>query len=214
MVAFEQSGGEIRRFQPPKSTSYRPVAVAVADGSLYVADMANHAVDVYSTQTGRMLRSVGGRGSSTARTYYPSGLSVDAAGQTYVADMMNARVQVFDADGRFTRTFGTPGNRYGSLGTPKDIAVGPDGVAFVADAQFGCIHLFDPHGRVLMVIGGPRDQPGGTPLPNGMAIATLLPEKLLDLVPDGFKACYYVWVSNTTGQKRLALFAVGALEPS
>ena len=190
------SCGEIRRFQPPKSTSYRPVAVAVVDGSLYVADMANHAVDVYSTQTGRMLRSVGGRGSSTARTYYPSGLSVDAAGQTYVADMMNARVQVFDADGRFTRTFGTPGNRYGSLGTPKDIAVGPDGVSFVADAQFGCIHLFDPHGRVLMVIGGPRNEPGGTPLPNGMAIATLLPEKLLDLVPDGFKACYYVCWSS------------------
>ncbi len=214
VVAFEQSGSEIRRFQHPKTTNYRPVSVAVAGGALCVADMANHSVDVYSTETGRLLRSMGGRGSSTGRTYYPSGLSVDAAGQTYVADMMNARVQVFDSSGHFTRTFGTPGNRYGSLGTPKDIAVGPDGVSFVADAQFGCIHLFDPDGRVLMVIGGPRDEPGGTPLPNGMAIATLLPEKLLDLVPDGFKACYYVWVSNTTGQKRLALFAVGTAEPS
>ena len=100
------------------------------------------------------------------------------------------------------------------MGTPKDIAVGPDGISFVADAQFGCVHLFDPEGRVLLVIGGPRDEPGGTPLPNGMAIATLLPEKLLDLVPVGFKARYYVWVSNTTGQKRLALFAVGTTEPS
>ncbi len=214
VVAFELSGSEIRRFQPPKTTDYRPVAVAVTGGALYVADMANHSVDVYSTETGRLLRSMGGRGSSTGRTYYPSGISVDAAGQTYVADMMNARVQVFDSGGRFTRTFGSPGNRYGSLGMPKDIAVGPDGVSFVADAQFACIHLFDPDGRLLMVIGGPRDEPGGTPLPNGMAIATLLPEKLLDLVPHGFKARYYVWVSNTTGQKRLGLFAVGLAEPS
>ncbi len=84
----------------------------------------------------------------------------------------------------------------------------------MADARLGCIRLLDPHGRVLMVIGGPRDEPGGTPLPNGMAIATLLPEKLLDLVPHGFKARYYVWVSNTTGQERLALFAVGIAEPS
>lgn len=213
VVAFEHSGSEIRRFRPPKATAYRPVAVAVAGGALYVADMANHSVDVYSTQTGRWLRSVGGRGSSTGKTYYPSGISIDAAGQTYVADMMNARVQVFDRSGQFTRTFGSPGKRYGSLGTPKDVAVGPDGVSFVADAQFGCIHLFDPDGRVLMVIGGPRDEPGGTPLPNGMAIATLLPETLLNLVPDGFKARYYVWVSNTTGQKRLALFAVGTAEP-
>ena len=150
--------------------------------------MANHSVDVYSTQTGRWLRSVGGRGSSTGKTYYPSGISIDAAGHTYVADMMNARVQVFDRSGQFTRTFGSPGKRYGSLGTPKDVAVGPDGVSFVADAQFGCIHLFDPDGRVLMVIGGPRDEPGGTPLPEGMATATLIPEKLLDLVPHGFKA--------------------------
>ena len=213
VVAFEQSGSEIRRFRPPKTTNYRPVAVAVARGALYVADMANHSVDVYSTETGRWLRFMGGRGSSRGRTYYPAGISVDAAGQTFVADMMNARVQVFDSSGHFSRAFGSPGNRYGSLGTPKDIAVGPDGISFVADAQFGCVHLFDPDGRVLMVIGGPRDEPGGTPLPNGIAIAAQLPEKLLDLVPDGFETRYYVWVSNTTGQKRLALFAVGSGAP-
>ncbi len=214
VVAFEPSGSEITRFKPPKTVNYRPVALAVIGGALYVADMANHAVDVYSTETGRRLRSLGGRSSGTGRTYYPSGISVDAAGQTYVAELMSARVQVFDRSGHFIRAFGSPGNRYGSLGMPKDIAVGPDGVSFVADAQFQCIHLFDPRGRVLMVIGGPRDEPGGTPLPNGIAIATLLPEKLLDLVPDGFKARYYVWVSNTTGQQRLALFAVGAGELS
>ncbi len=214
VVAFEQSGSEIRRFQPPKTTSYRPVAVAVTGGALYVADMANHAVDVYSTQSGRLLRSIGERGSSTGRAYYPSGVAVDAAGQVYVSFMMNARVQVFDNDGRFTRTFGAAGNRYGSLGTPKDIAVGPDGVSFVADAQFGCVHLFDPDGRLLLVLGGPRDEPGGTPLPNGIAIATLLPQSLRDLVPAGFQARYYVWVSNTTGRKRLALFAVGSSEPT
>ena len=45
---------------------------------------------------------------------------------------------------------------------------------------------------MLMVIGGTHDKPGGTPLPEGMATATLIPEKLLDLVPDGFKARYYV----------------------
>ncbi len=214
VIAFDPSGSEIRRFQPPHATEYRPVAVAVSGSALSVADMTSHSIDVYSIPTGRVIRSIGERGSSSSSDSYPSGVSLDAAGQVYVSFMMNARVQVFDTDGRLARTIGMPGNRYGSLGTPKDIAVGPDGVSFVADAQFGCIHLFDPDGRVLLVIGGPRDEPGGTPLPNGMAIATLLPEKLLDLVPVGFKARYYVWVSNTTGQKRLALFAVGTTEPS
>ncbi len=214
VVAFEQSGTEIRRFHPPLPTEYRPAAVATTAGALYVADMANHSVDVYSTETGRWLRSLGGRGSSTGKTYYPSGISVDAAGQTYVADMMNARVQVFDINGRFARAFGAAGNRYGSLGTPKDIAVGPDGISFVADAQFGCVHLFDPDGRLLLVLGGPRDEPGGTPLPNSIAVASLLPKSLRDLVPKGFQPRYYIWVSNTTGRKRLALFAVGSSEPT
>ena len=213
VIAFDPAGGEIKRYQPPHPTEYRPAAVAVSGDTLYVADMTSHAIDAYSIQTGQLIRSIGEHGSSTNRAFYPSGLAVDAAGQVFVSFMMNARVQVFNSDGRLTRTFASPGNRYGSLGTPKDIAVGPDGVSFVADAQCGCIHLFDPEGRVLLVIGGHRDEPGGTPLPNGMAIATLLPEKLLDLVPVGFKVHYYVWVSNTTGQQRLALFAVGTTEP-
>ncbi len=213
VVGFDPASQEIRRFRPGDRSNYRPVAVAVSKTDLYVADIVNHRVDIYSTETGKLSKSLGRPGSREGDFYYPSGVAVGPGGRIYVADMMNARVQVFDEKGNFLHSIGAPGNHYGNLGKPRDVAVAHDGTVFVADAEFGYVHLFDAQGRLLLVVGGPRDRPGGTPLPNGIAIATLVPRKLQELAPGGFIPRYYVFVSNTTGRKRLALFAVGSPEP-
>jgi len=61
-----------------------------------------------------------------------------------------------------------------------------------------------------MLLGGPEDRPGGTPAPVGVAVAAGLPPSLAAMVPQDFRADYYVFVSNTTGTKRMSLFAVGS----
>jgi DNA-binding beta-propeller fold protein YncE len=207
VLAFDTAGVVSRRFEPAREGDYRPVALAVRGSELYVADMARHHVDVYSTAGGGLVRSFGGSGEQ--RLYYPSGLAVDEQGRVYVSDMMNARVQVFDDEGRSIGLIGSPGAAYGNIGMPKDVALAPDGTVFVADSEFSCVHLFNQRGQLLMLMGGPQDGPGGTPLPNAVAIALELPDDLDRLVPADFEAAYYLWVSNTTGQRRLSLFAVG-----
>lgn len=209
VVAFDAEGREILQFKPTNRNAYRPVAVAVADAELFVADLAGHRIDVYSTQSGRLMRSLGQPGSGPAGFYYPSGIALASSKRLFVADMMNARVQILEPDGTFVRSIGRPGNHYGDLGKPKALALAPTGEVLVADAEFGVVHLFDEQGRLLLVLGGPHDLPGGTPLPSGLAIAKVVPERLQKLLPPGFQAHYYLFVCNGTGRKRLALFAVG-----
>ncbi len=68
------------------------------------------------------------------------GLAVDKAGNVYVADSDNARVQVFTAKGRFLRKWGSVGTGDGQFGNPEDLAIAPDGTIWVAD---------DPNGRYV-----------------------------------------------------------------
>jgi DNA-binding beta-propeller fold protein YncE len=209
VVVFDAAGREIRRLRPPPRDTFKPTAVAIHGGKLYVADIATHQIDVFSIDDGRHLTSFGRVGSGPGEFYFPMGLCTDARGRLFLSDMMNARVQVFDAAHHPVLSMGRPGNRYGDMGKPRHLAVGPDGVVFVADAEFAHVHLFNDRGQLLMLIGGREDEPGGTPMPVGVAVATELPDNVTALVPVDFRASYYLFVTNTIGRHRINLFAVG-----
>ncbi len=222
VVAFTADGSFLRRIKPPDRSEYRPVALAVAGLKLYAADVATHQVDVFSTVDGQYLLSFGGPGSDPGRFYFPSGVAADSSGNAFVSDMMNCRVQGFDELHKPTVSIGQPGDRYGDLGKPKHLAIGPDGTVFIADAEFARVHLFDTSGRLLMLLGGslssaPRGgrlfgerAPGAVPMPTGVAIAETLPDRLASMVPEGFSARYFLFVTDKISSKRIRLFAVGS----
>ncbi len=209
LVAFDAAGRFIRAFRPPDCDEYRPVSVAVSQLRLYVADIAAHRIDVFSTDDGIHEGSFGGIGGEPGRFYFPMGVALDAAGHIFVSDSMNARVQAFDAGHNPVGSIGRPGNRYGDMGKPRNLALGPDGVVFIADVAFAHIHLFNKQGRLLMLLGGPDDQPGGTPMPVGVTVAPILPDSLALLVPDDFRPDYYLFVTNSVAAKHISLYAVG-----
>ncbi len=185
------------------------VARDVRGSKLYVADIAAHKIDVYSTEGGDHLGAFGEVGSEPGDFYYPMGVAANAGGDILVSDMMNARVQIFDAKQQYRSSFGRPGDRYGDMGKPRHLAVGLDGAIFIADAEFAHVHLFNAQGRLLMLIGGPEDKPGATPLPRGVAVARNVPGGLASWVPADFEAKYFLFVSNSVGSRRISLFAVG-----
>jgi DNA-binding beta-propeller fold protein YncE len=53
---------------------------------------------------------------------------VDARGQAYVADRNNARIQVFDGNGKFLKMW-----KSAELGRPWTMAMGPDDYLYVVD---------------------------------------------------------------------------------
>jgi len=87
-------------------------------------------------------------------------VAVDPAGQIYVADTWNGRIQVFDAEGRFLRKWGVFATTNGELGDPnslfgpRGIAIDLDGNLLVADTGNKRILRFSPTGETLGQIGG------------------------------------------------------------
>ncbi len=72
-----------------------------AAGEIYVSDgYANNRVGKYDTM-GHFIKSWGQTGSEHGQFNKATSIAVDAAGNVYVTDTGNKRIQVFDGDGNF-----------------------------------------------------------------------------------------------------------------
>lgn len=208
VVEFDVQGKVVRSFKP--RAGFRPVAMAVrGDEELLVADAAAGQVDVLSTSDGSVVRSLS---LSAAKGGLPMGVAA-RGDRTLVSDMVGGRILVFDGDGELVSTIAQRGDRYGDLGQPRGITLGSDGVLYVADPEFGHVHFFNEQGQLLMLLGGPEAGNAATAFPVGVAVAADVPENIRRLVPPGFSAKSFLFVSNSVGENRINLFAVGEASP-
>ena len=131
-----------------------PEGVALdAAGNLYIADTGNQRVRKVSAATG-IISTVAGNGSagysgdhgqaSTASLYNPTGLTLDGAGNLYIADSNNYRIRKVNTAGVISTVAG--GGVWGQLGdggsavgaflyTPHDIAADAAGNLYIADSS-------------------------------------------------------------------------------
>jgi sugar lactone lactonase YvrE len=137
-----------------------PVGLAIDTENrfLYVADVGLDQVLVYDADNFKLLRKMGTTGKDHSLTSpgdfaKPVGLAVDSDGNLYVADMLNARIEVFDADGNFIRTFGKRGDGPGYFAMPKGVAIDCDGHIWVSDSMQNRLQVFTQDGRLLIYVG-------------------------------------------------------------
>ncbi|OAB26506.1 hypothetical protein PMSD_25305 [Paenibacillus macquariensis subsp. defensor] len=76
---------------------------------------------------------------------FPQGMAIDQAGNLYVADTMNSRVQKFTSKGQFLQEWDIDGMVFGM---PRAIAVDDSGLVYVNNGQ-GNIRVFQPDGTEL-----------------------------------------------------------------
>ena len=210
IVVYSSDGEPLRTLTPDTSENFKPVAVAVHDGKLYVVNGAAHRVEVLDPHAGSLLLAFGEQGSVPGGLLYPSGIAIDASGRVYVTDTLNGRVAVFTADGEYLRSIGRPGDRAGSFARPKHLAVGANKVLYVVDAGFQRVQMFDEKGRILMLFGGPGGQPGAMILPTGICTDDSLLPYLVEHVPADFTAEYLVFVSDPFGTASVGIYAFGS----
>jgi DNA-binding beta-propeller fold protein YncE len=134
---------------------------------LYVADIGLDQVLVYDADNLTPLRRIGSpdtkhESNKLGDFAKPTSVAVDQEGNVYVADMLNYRVEIFDADGKFIRAFGKHGDGPGYFAMPKGIAVDCDGHIWVTDTMQNRVHLFTQEGDLLMWMGNQHGVLPGT----------------------------------------------------
>jgi gliding motility-associated-like protein len=111
-------------------------------GNLYASDFGNHRVQKFapfSTSASNGITVAGGNGAGTAanQVAFPHGLYVDSAGNVYVGDEVNNRVQEWAPGAAFGATV-AGGNGQGGLQNqlynPRGISVDARGYIYIADA--------------------------------------------------------------------------------
>lgn len=107
----------------------KPTDIAFAsDGGVYISDgYGNSRVAKFSAD-GKFQFEWGRKGTGPGEFDLPHSVAVDARGQVYVADRSNARIQVFDANGKFLKMWKSE-----ELGRPWTLALGADNRLYVVD---------------------------------------------------------------------------------
>lgn len=119
----------------------RPMAIAFANGSVYVCDTANHRIQCFSPD-GTHSHTIGEAGDEPGRLKFPHDLALAQDDALIVCEYGNNRLSVFGLDGAFRSCFGGPGRDPGLFAAPRGVAVSPNGYVFVADTDNDRIQRF------------------------------------------------------------------------
>jgi parallel beta-helix repeat protein len=103
-------------------------------------------------------------------TGYPSGVTIDASGNVYVAEYPNHQIQKFTSDGTFLTKWGSYGLGDGQFYYPWDVAVDSLGNVYVADRDNYRIQKFTSEGTFLTKWGSSGSGDGQFSSPEGVAV--------------------------------------------
>lgn len=119
-----------------------PIGIAAdANGHVYVADLGNDRIQKFRVQQNgtawqvQLVTTWGGKGVGPGQFQHPYGVALDAAGNVWVADGSNSRVQKFDPNGNHLATIGTRGTGDGQFITPTWVSFDATGAMYVAETN-------------------------------------------------------------------------------
>jgi len=157
LICFSPSGEVIANFGAGDLGRPGGIAIDRARNRLYVTDAKESRIAVFDTKTLKLVGFFGAPsklGQKENGTFFgPTNVAVDRKGLIYIADTLNCRVQILDADGKFVRAFGTQGDRPGEFIRPKGIAVDSEGHVYVADSEFNNFQILSAEGQPLLAVG-------------------------------------------------------------
>ncbi len=141
-----------------------PGGIAVAsDGTVYIAETSNHVIRKISGGNlslfaGNALSGYQGDGANAtdAEISGPTGLTLDSAGNLYIADTGNSLIRRVDKNGIITSYVGGTGPTAGSLKNPTGICFDAAGNLYIADTGNRRIAKYFPtanQGRVTTFAG-------------------------------------------------------------
>ncbi len=150
---------------------YTPTGIALdAAGNLYIVDEDNFVIrkvttaGIITTVAGNNAGGYSGDGgqATAAEILRPYGMTVDAAGNLYIADTQNNRVRKVNTSGIITTIAGTGTGAYGGDGgqassadlySPSGVIFDATGNLYIADTQNNCIRKVNTSGIITTIVG-------------------------------------------------------------
>ncbi len=126
--------------------------------------------DVASAGSYGFLRKWGSLGASDGQFKMPGDIAIDSAGDVYVADTGNHRIQKFSSTGTWLQTWGGSGAGPGKLSGPLGVAVDGQGNLYVADTGNSRVQKFSSDGQFLVAWGTKGAGTGQMSGPKGIAL--------------------------------------------
>ncbi|HET7114114.1 MAG TPA: NHL repeat-containing protein, partial [Pyrinomonadaceae bacterium] len=147
-------GSRPRQFNLP-----RGLLIPKYRDSLFVADSANHRIQVFDLASNQLVDIQGDSAAAPAqpsdqpgRFNAPWTLAGDQRGNLYVVDYNNKRVQKFNRTGELEPSFWETVDHCSVLKQPVDIAVhssAEETRVYVVDAVLHCVFIFDEEGNLI-----------------------------------------------------------------
>ena len=172
---MDKNGKELRFISDPSISRPTGIAIDKIRKKIYLCDTAHqkdpeHTVKIFDLQ-GKFLGVIGkGRGSEHGQFLFPSYVTVDRAGNVYVTDTLNSRIQKFDPDGKFLVQFGERGNGWGMFDKPKGTALDSFGNLYAVDSGWSNVQIFNDKQQILLFFGGRGSIPGLLGNPSSIVI--------------------------------------------
>ena len=146
LQVFTSEGVFVRQWGDALFKHIHDVGIDPSTGDVLVGDLESNVVRRFTAQ-GEEVWMVGGPGQAEGLFDGVWGMSTDSAGDIYIADTNNRRVQVLDRDGGFVRQWeGYGGERFVK---PTGVFVDDRDVVHVCDSLAEAILVFDREGNPL-----------------------------------------------------------------
>jgi hypothetical protein len=108
---------------------YQPTNIVVDDNFVYVSDIGDNTVKVF-THEGEYVRAVGGYGTYAGQLMRPKGVAVDKESNLYVVDAAFENAQIFNNRGNVLMSFGGPYRSHGDMWLPVDVSISYSGLEY------------------------------------------------------------------------------------
>lgn len=137
-----------------------------ATGDIYIAERGNNRISRF-TRSGAFVMAWGSMGTAPGEFNEPTGVAVNAAGDVFVSDHANHRIQKFRVtqDGGVWSAanvgmWGSQGSAPGQFNLPYGITTDAQGNLWVADGFNGRVQSFDGNGNYRSSFGSVGTAPG------------------------------------------------------
>lgn len=189
----------------------KPTDVFYYNGELYVSNILQHRIDIFSTETLELLRSLPDyEYEDPGFLNSPTNLFIKDD-TLYVSDFGAFKIKIYDLRGKFITSIGSYGRGTGQFVRPKGVAVDNDHNIYVVDSGFENVQIFNREGKLLMFFGGTYQGPGNMWLPAKIYIDYDNTKYFEDFVAPGYKLKYLLLVTNQYGPDKIGIY--GFIEP-